>query len=229
MNMENTDFNNKSIYRAAATKIKIPCPVSDSDLAYYEYPLPVFARQRGASFPKFPENELLDIFPEAKHVLTEKINEWEQESATFLDSIKNELASMYKLTLKEAERWIRRELLKMEYDQGLTKIERHISRLRRLKFRASGRVMKGQLTDDQIQLARAMPIENIVNQHFRKSGKTLVGLCPFHEERHPSFYIYTDENRCWCYGCNQGGDAIKFIRLQNGYSFKQAVQYLISK
>ena len=68
----------------------------------------------------------LQIFPEAKHVLTEKINKWEQESATFLDSIKNELASMYKLTLNEAERWIRRELLKMEYDQGLTKIERHI-------------------------------------------------------------------------------------------------------
>ena len=216
------------MFNIPSKKRNFPCPISDSDLAFYEYPLPEFGKQWFASFPKFPENELLEIFPEVKHVIAEKINEWEQESARFLDSIKSELASIFK-TSDIVERWIKREILKITCEKGLAEIERHISRLKRLQFRAKGKVPKGQLTDDQIQLARAVPIENIVNQHFRKSGKTLIGLCPLHNEKSPSFYIYKKENRCWCYGCNQGGDSISFIRLLNGYSFKRAVQYLTNK
>ena len=210
-------------------KRNISCPISDADLAFYEYPLPEFGKEWFASFPKFPENELLKIFPEAKHVIDEKINEWEQESARLFHSMENELASIYKITTSEVERWIRREILKIDCIKGLDYIKQHILRLKRLQFRAKGKALKGRFADGEIRMARAVPIENLVNQHFRKNGKTLIGLCPLHNEKSPSFYIYTNENRCWCYGCNQGGDSIKFIRLLNGYSFKEAVQYLINK
>jgi hypothetical protein len=210
-------------------KIHFPCPISHSELAFYENLLPIFVEQRVASFPKFPENELLEIFPDAKYILSSKIDDWEQELSKLFDLIKNELTSIHKITLDKTEREIRRDILKITYGKRLEQIEWQISRLKRLRFRAEGKVAKGQITDDQIQLARSVPIENLVNQRFRKSGKTLVGLCPLHNEKSPSFYIYTDENRCWCFGCNQGGDAISFIRLLNGYSFKQAVQYLINQ
>lgn len=210
-------------------KITIPCPIDDDELNFYQSILPTFVEQRMKSYPVFLENELLKLFPEAIQLLAAKITEWMQELNNLIDSTRKELASLYKLTPNNAERLIRRELLKISYGQKLDRIVHHLARLKRLQFRAEGKVAKGQLTDDQIQHALTVPIENILNQHYRKGSGTLVGLCPFHNEKHPSFYIYTKTNSCWCYGCCQGGDVISFIRILYGYSFKQAVQYLLNK
>ncbi len=57
----------------------------------------------------------------------------------------------------------------------------------------------------------------------RKAGKNYVGLCPFHNEKTPSFNVVIDKNFCYCQGCGAGGDAIHFIMQYDGISFPQAV------
>ncbi len=85
---------------------------------------------------------------------------------------------------------------------------------------------KGTLTDNLIQAAREVPVESLLNQPLKRSGRTLTGLCPFHTERTPSFHVYPRENRAWCFGCNQGGDTITVAMLLHGCDFKNAVLLL---
>ena len=184
-----------------------------------------------SSLPRFTDKELLEIFPEAKQIIPEKIKEWEQKRAEFSDTIKKKLTLIkYKIT-DEFSQWFWREWVKVNEGQELLKVDGHIARLKRLLAVARGWGSKDRITEEKIQQALHTPIENIANQHLKlyKSGRALVGLCPFHPEKHPSFFIYPETNSCWCYGCNQGGDVINFVRLLYGYSFKEAVKYLIGE
>lgn len=199
----------------------------DFDWDSYDYALDLEKEWR-KSLPRFPDKELLQIFPEAKAVISEKITEWEEERDEFSDTIKKKL-TVVKYNSAPENQWFWRAVIKAIDGVKLLEIEQHIERLKRLLMVVKGRKLKGRLTEEQIQQARAAPIENLISQPLRKCGKTLVGLCPLHNERHPSFYIYPETNSCWCYGCNQGGDAINFIKLLHGYQFKEAVQYLIGK
>ena len=49
--------------------------------------------------------------------------------------------------------------------------------------------------------------------NLRRRGKNLVGLCPFHNEKTPSFCIYPENNSFFCFGCNKGGDVISFVTV----------------
>lgn len=57
-------------------------------------------------------------------------------------------------------------------------------------------------------------IEDIISTYvtLRKRGNTSVGLCPFHNEKTPSFTVYNDTQSFYCFGCGAGGDAIGFIK-----------------
>jgi hypothetical protein len=57
-------------------------------------------------------------------------------------------------------------------------------------------------------------------------GKYHTGLCPFHAEKTPSFVINTEKNRFNCYGCNEHGDPVDFVRKLHGFSFPDALSYL---
>ncbi len=61
---------------------------------------------------------------------------------------------------------------------------------------------------------------------LRKSGKNLLGLCPFHEEKTPSFSVSADKNLYHCFGCGVGGGVIKFLQEFEGLSFLEAVELL---
>jgi hypothetical protein len=197
---------------------------------FYNYVLDLEKEWRG-SLPRLTDKDLLEIFPEAKQIIPEKIKEWKQERAKFSDTIKKKLTLIKYKIKDEFSQWFWREWVKVNEGQELLKIDEHIARLRRLLAVARGWGSKGRITEEKIQQALHTPIENIANQYLKlyKSGKALVGLCPFHSERHPSFYIYPATNSCWCYGCNQGGDVINFVRLLYGYSFVEAVKYLIGE
>ena len=61
---------------------------------------------------------------------------------------------------------------------------------------------------------------------LRKRGNDLVGLCPFHSENTPSFHVHPDRGFFKCFGCGQGGDAIKFIQLLESVPFPEAARML---
>ncbi|HLI09071.1 MAG TPA: DNA primase [Ktedonobacteraceae bacterium] len=64
---------------------------------------------------------------------------------------------------------------------------------------------------------------------LQKSGKSLKGLCPFHNERTPSFYVFTDSQTWHCFGCHEGGDIFTFVQKQQGLEFHEALLYLAEK
>jgi len=59
---------------------------------------------------------------------------------------------------------------------------------------------------------------------LKKSGRSLKGLCPFHQDKSPSFYVWPDAGRFKCFGCQVGGDAISFVQKLNGKSFVDTVR-----
>src|SRR5712692_3933310 len=64
---------------------------------------------------------------------------------------------------------------------------------------------------------------------LRKSGKSFQGLCPFHNERSPSFYVFPESQTWHCFGCNEGGDVFTFVEKQQGFDFRDALLYLAEK
>jgi DNA primase catalytic core len=61
---------------------------------------------------------------------------------------------------------------------------------------------------------------------LRKQGARLVGRCPFHEERTPSFSVNPGEGFYYCFGCHKGGDVITFVRETQGLDFTGAIEWL---
>lgn len=62
------------------------------------------------------------------------------------------------------------------------------------------------------------------NEVLKEKGNTLVGLCPFHEERTPSFTIYKESNSYFCFGCGAGGTVIDFYMQLHDVDFKTAIK-----
>jgi len=79
-------------------------------------------------------------------------------------------------------------------------------------------------------LARS-DIAEIIGRHveLKRSGSNLMGLCPFHHEKSPSFSVSADKQLFYCFGCGKGGGAFQFLMDHDGYSFPEAVEYLAEK
>ncbi len=90
--------------------------------------------------------------------------------------------------------------------------------------------MAGTINRDDIAAVRERaPIDQIVGEHvaLKPAGVgTLKGLCPFHDERTPSFNVRPSVGRYHCFGCGEGGDVIEFVMKLDGMSFVEAVEYL---
>ena len=67
------------------------------------------------------------------------------------------------------------------------------------------------------------------NVRLRKAGRSYVGLCPFHQEKTPSFNVDPDKRVFYCHGCNQGGSIFTFIEKVDGVTFPEAVEVLAQR
>ena len=64
---------------------------------------------------------------------------------------------------------------------------------------------------------------------LRKRGVNYVGLCPFHDDKTPSFYVSPAKNLCKCFACGKGGNPVHFIMLHEQLSYPDALRYLAKK
>ncbi|MGI9020487.1 MAG: DNA primase [Solirubrobacterales bacterium] len=64
---------------------------------------------------------------------------------------------------------------------------------------------------------------------LRRTGQRFTGLCPFHDERSPSFSVNATEKLYHCFGCGAGGDVIKFVEEKEGLAFGEAVEALADR
>ena len=64
---------------------------------------------------------------------------------------------------------------------------------------------------------------------LKRRGRNLVGLCPFHGEKTPSFNIYTENGSFYCFGCGTGGDIITFVMKIENLDYMEAVKFLAER
>src|SRR3954452_4768388 len=85
--------------------------------------------------------------------------------------------------------------------------------------------------DSLERVKQTADIVEVVSAHtdLRRQGARWVGLCPFHEERTPSFSVDAQEKLYHCFGCGVGGDTIKFVEEKEGLSFADAVELLAER
>jgi DNA primase len=84
---------------------------------------------------------------------------------------------------------------------------------------------------DVDQVRAAADIVKIVGDYvkLRKSGANYVGLCPFHQEKTPSFGVHPVKQIFHCFGCGKGGDVFKFVMEMDGLSFPEALRRVAEK
>ncbi len=88
------------------------------------------------------------------------------------------------------------------------------------------------LSDSFLQeLKYKTDINDIISTYvtLKKRGSTYVGLCPFHNEKTPSFTVYPDTQSFYCFGCGAGGDAIGFIKKIENLDYMDAVKTLAQR
>lgn len=85
-----------------------------------------------------------------------------------------------------------------------------------------------ETVDKIIETAR---IEEVVGDfvHLKKRGTSLIGNCPFHNEKTPSFHVSVTKGIYKCFGCGKGGDSVRFIMEHEKYSYPEALKFLAKK
>ena len=93
--------------------------------------------------------------------------------------------------------------------------------------------MAGRIPDSDIARVRELsPVAEVISEHVTlksAGGGSLKGLCPFHDERSPSFNVTPARGFWHCFGCGEGGDVISFVQKIDHLSFSEAVEQLAAR
>ncbi|GAB2861087.1 DNA primase [Actinocorallia aurea] len=93
--------------------------------------------------------------------------------------------------------------------------------------------MAGRIRQEDIAVVRERaPIDGVIGDYLQlisAGGGNLKGLCPFHDEKTPSFNVTPSRGLYYCHGCGVGGDVIKFVQEMDHLSFAEAVERLAAK
>ncbi|MFC8224257.1 DNA primase [Streptomyces sp. NPDC057287] len=93
--------------------------------------------------------------------------------------------------------------------------------------------MAGRINDDDVKAVRdAVPIDAVVSEYLQlrsAGGGNLKGLCPFHDEKSPSFQVSPGKGLFHCFGCQEGGDTIAFVMKIDHLTFSETVERLAAK
>ena len=89
--------------------------------------------------------------------------------------------------------------------------------------------MSPMIKDESLQaVLSAASIVDVVSGYtsLRKRGATYTGLCPFHQEKTPSFTVSAEKGLYYCFGCGEGGDVVRFVERMDSLSFTEAIEQL---
>jgi DNA primase len=87
----------------------------------------------------------------------------------------------------------------------------------------------GRIPDEIIQKVRDhVDVVELVGRSvsLKRAGRSYKGLCPFHDEKTPSFNVNPDRQSFYCFGCHEGGDAFAFLMKTESLTFVEAVRSL---
>ncbi|MDR6973711.1 DNA primase [Streptomyces sp. 3330] len=93
--------------------------------------------------------------------------------------------------------------------------------------------MAGRINDEDVKAVRdAVPIDAVVSEYLQlrnAGGGNLKGLCPFHDEKSPSFQVSPSKGLFHCFGCQEGGDTISFVMKVDHLTFSEVVERLAAQ
>src|SRR6201996_9344837 len=93
--------------------------------------------------------------------------------------------------------------------------------------------MAGRIRDEDIAAVRERsPIDEVIGEYLQlrsAGGDSLKGLCPFHDEKTPSFNVTPARGLYYCFSCGAGGDVIRFVQEIDSLSFIEAVERLAGR
>lgn len=165
----------------------------------------------------------IEIFPQAKtEYILPKIREMETDISTLEAAITKELKRAEHLE----DAWFVREIIKANEITSLVKLKHEQNRLRRYLPQP---ISRGRINQNQIDRAREYPVIELAEMNLlniKKCGRAFRSLCPYHKEKSPSFYLYSESNSGHCYGCQEHCDVIALTQHLLSLSFVEAVKYL---
>src|SRR6202453_5288004 len=93
--------------------------------------------------------------------------------------------------------------------------------------------MAGRIRDEDIATVRERsPVDEVIGEYLQlrnAGGGSVKGLCPFHDEKTPSFNVTPSRGLWYCHGCAEGGDVIKFVQKIDALSFAEAIEKLAGR
>ena len=165
--------------------------------------------------------ELIKIFPEAREFIREKAKEKLKRFDSLKPIIEDSLREIKDSTQDWFTKWFRKEIIKAFFGNEYNRIFKELKKMV-LLLRKEELLDEGRLSQSDIDRAGEHSIEDILGKSKRNFY-----LCPFHNEKTPSFHIYGEnKSKFHCFGCQKKGDAIDIVMKLRGLNFPQAVKFL---
>ncbi len=188
-------------------------------------------QERKKSLPRYTEKDLVEIFSPPIEMIQTNLENYTKKYQHERNRIKEVLQRVYIATTDNFSRWFGETIIRIFLLPNLETYARHMARLKRLLNMLNPQSLKGLkeiATQEALEKARQYPIFEIAKYRLalQPCGNKSSALCPFHEEKHASFFIYHKTNTFHCFGCQESGDVIKLTIHIYGVSFKEAVQML---
>lgn len=180
------------------------------------------------SLPRYTGKEFVEIFSPPPEMIRTKLEDRWKERGARIEAIKTSLKKIHALEIDNFSRWFGELIIKTFLLPDLEKCNRHIARLRQILNILNPQNLTKNNDQEAVENARKYPIYEIAKYRLllRGCGNKFSSLCPFHEEKHASFYIYPETNTFHCFGCQENGDIIKLTMHLYGISFREAVKML---
>ena len=180
-------------------------------------------------FHNISPTDLFDVFPEAAKIIKARLVEASRRLRGMEPLAKQILEKVYEgiyaqNDTKHEKFWIDLAT-SIIYQKPLNNLRKQYLRLGRLYriIKWQKRIIPKQaaLSPEDVERAKEFPLT-----HFLSPSRAGFVLCPFHNEKTPSLKIYKEQNKWWCFGCQQGGDVINFVIKKDNLSFAEAVRFL---
>ena len=180
------------------------------------------------SIPSYTLFQALEIWPEAKPIVRKELKEELKKIQKYLQELDEYYAGVTD-RINTTEKSYHKAM--QEKQELIAFCERHRAELndkeKRIRFnlaRIDGKVPKGEIGAKEIERAKAVPINELLE--FNRSG---FAKCLWHSEKTPSLKWYRKENRVHCFSCNKGWDSVDVVMKQEGCDFVSAVKRLIQR
>ncbi len=183
---------------------------------------------------KLTDSEIIEAFPiEAREYLLKNIPKQKRLVAKKKKEIAKVVASVNKANTDDFTKNYCKMVIKMEMMPELMKHKDILfhQEIQWLLLNPSSKNNYMPNFQHQIELAKDFPIYELARDtlELQPSGTNFKALCPFHDEKHASFVIFTATNTFHCFSCGKGGDSINYLMESCGISFIEAVRMINKK